>query len=154
MRDAFGGIVNLVIIVVFLVIVSGYLAFNVNYTKAFRVKNKIISTLEEYEGTCASGSACDTKILNYMKAVGYSTSSPNLTGEKCIESSSVVWQCTGIGYCVCEVPVSDVNIDTKEKVYYKVVTQVNVEIPIINRIMPNLRVFSVGGDTKPIVISR
>ena len=43
MRDAFGGLLNMVIIVVFLVLVSGYLAFNVNYTKAFRVKNKIIT---------------------------------------------------------------------------------------------------------------
>ena len=50
MRDAFGGLVNIVIIVVFLVLVSGLLAFNVNYTKAYRVKNKIITTLEQYEG--------------------------------------------------------------------------------------------------------
>lgn len=34
MRDAFGGLMNMVIIIVFLVLVSGYLAFNVNYTKA------------------------------------------------------------------------------------------------------------------------
>ena len=32
MRDAYGGIINIVIVVVFLVIVSSYLAFNVNYT--------------------------------------------------------------------------------------------------------------------------
>ena len=49
MRDAFGGLMNMVIIVVFLVLVSGYLAFNVNYTKAFRVKNKIITKIEQYE---------------------------------------------------------------------------------------------------------
>ena len=42
MRDAIGGSVNLVIIVVFMLLVSGYLAFNINYTKAFKVKNKII----------------------------------------------------------------------------------------------------------------
>lgn len=46
MRDAIGGVVNIQIILVFIVIVSGYLAFSVNYTKAFRVKNKIITTLE------------------------------------------------------------------------------------------------------------
>ena len=34
MRDALGGVVNLAMIVVFLVLVCGYLAFNVNYTKA------------------------------------------------------------------------------------------------------------------------
>ena len=45
MRDAIGGVVNITIIVTFLVIVSGYLAFNVNYTKAFRVKNKIITNV-------------------------------------------------------------------------------------------------------------
>ena len=45
MRDALGGVVNLAMIVVFLVLVCGYLAFNVNYTKAFRVKNYIITSL-------------------------------------------------------------------------------------------------------------
>ena len=45
MRDALGGSVTIVIIVVFIVIVLGYLAFNVNYTKAFRMKDKIISVL-------------------------------------------------------------------------------------------------------------
>ena len=54
MRDAFGGLMNMVIIIVFLVLVSGYLAFNVNYTKAFRVKNKIITTIEQYEGNCGN----------------------------------------------------------------------------------------------------
>ena len=58
MRDAFGGIVNISMIVVFLVIVSGYLAFNVSYTKAFRVKNKIITTIEQYEGLCDEDSDC------------------------------------------------------------------------------------------------
>ena len=52
MRDAFGGVANLAIIIVFLTLVSGYLALNVNYTKAFRVKNKIISTFEQFEGNC------------------------------------------------------------------------------------------------------
>ena len=47
MRDAFGGVANLVIIVVFLVLVSGYLAFNVNYTKAFRVKIKLNPLIEQ-----------------------------------------------------------------------------------------------------------
>ena len=49
MRDAIGGVVNVAFIAVFLVIVSGYLAFSVSYNKAFKVKNKIISILEQYE---------------------------------------------------------------------------------------------------------
>ena len=70
MRDAFGGIVNLSMIVVFLVLVCGYLAFNVNYTKAFRVKNYIITTIEQYEGNCDNtSSACAQKIDDYIKQV-------------------------------------------------------------------------------------
>ena len=72
MRDAFGGLMNMVIIIVFLVLVSGYLAFNVNYTKAFRVKNKIITTIEQYEGNCGNeNSACNQEIISYMKELGY-----------------------------------------------------------------------------------
>ena len=70
MRDAFGGVANLVIIVVFLVLVSGYLAFNVNYTKAFRVKNKIISTYEQYNGNCSNNSSpCMAQIMKYMNSI-------------------------------------------------------------------------------------
>ena len=41
MRDGLGSAVMIAIIVVFIAIVSGYLAFNVNYMKAFNMKNKI-----------------------------------------------------------------------------------------------------------------
>ena len=47
MRDALGGTVTLVIIVVFIVIALGYMAFNVNYTKAFRMKDKIITLYDD-----------------------------------------------------------------------------------------------------------
>ena len=50
MRDAFGGIVNIVLVAIFLVIVSGILGLVVNYTKAFRMKNTVISAIEQYEG--------------------------------------------------------------------------------------------------------
>ena len=50
MRDAFGGAVNIYIIVVFIVFALGYMAFNVNYTKAFRMKDKIVALYEKYNG--------------------------------------------------------------------------------------------------------
>lgn len=152
MRDAFGGVVNLVIIVVFLVLVSGYLAFNVNYTKAFRVKNKIISTFEQYEGNCQSSTTevntCNGEIVAYMKRIGYSAPDFNLTGEpdnydKC-----------HYGYCYkkIEVPKDSDSVDTETKVYYKIATQINIDIPIINKILPGLKIFQVTGDTMPITV--
>lgn len=144
MRDAFGGVTNLVIIVVFLALVSGYLAFNVNYTKAFRVKNKIISTFEQYEGQCNASqrgpNTCNGEIIEYMKSIGYSANSFNITDYTCHD-----------GYCYRKIIVTDPDSDEGEKAYFKVVTQINIDIPIINKILPGLKIFRVSGDTKSMI---
>jgi hypothetical protein len=161
MRDAFGGVANLAIIIVFLTLVSGYLALNVNYTKAFRVKNKIISTIEEYEGNCKieATNPCHLKIQDYMNSLGYNApylDIKNGTGKNVDESENQnEWDCgNGAGYCIKEVPINDISVgnaeDTKKRSYFKVVTQINIDIPIVNRILP--KIFEVRGDTKPIVI--
>ena len=55
MKEAFSGIYSIAFIVVFLVIVIGILGLVVSYTKAFKMKNIIISTIEKYEGACCGG---------------------------------------------------------------------------------------------------
>ncbi len=145
MRDAFGGVVNLAMIVVFLVLVTGYLAFNVNYTKAFRVKNYIITKFEQYEGNCEPNNpsnVCNQQIQAYMKQVGYHQSSvSNLDGyDSCSD-----------GYCYKEYVVDSSTGATDEhrtQVYYRIATQIIIDIPIVNKIMPNLKIFQVAGDTK------
>ncbi len=141
MRDAFGGVVNLTMIVVFLVLVCGYLAFNVNYTKAFRVKNYIITSLEQYEGNCTSGTACSDKIQSYIKQVGYSAPDFKLDDYVC-----------NYGYCYKEFKTSEESTgsvaESTKQVYYRVVTQINIDIPIVNRIMPGLKIFQISGNTK------
>ena len=144
MRDAFGGLVNIVIIVVFLVLVSGLLAFNVNYTKAYRVKNKIITTLEQSEGVCSEDSACDNAIVDYMRTLGYSANNFNLDGFDCKH-----------GYCIKEISTASetgaVDEGNGNKVYFQVYTQINIDIPILNKILPGLRIFQVGGTTQIII---
>lgn len=149
MRDAFGGLVNIVIIVVFIVLVSGLLAFNVNYTKAFKVKNKIITTLEQYEGNCKADSACDLAIRNYMTQVGYSANDFTLDNYECHN-----------GYCIKQVFVDGNSTDKDPTIvdegstrfYYQVYTQINIDIPILNKILPGLRIFQVGGTTQIITV--
>lgn len=139
MRDAFGGIVNIAMIVLFITIVSGYLAFNVNYTKAFRVKNKIITTLEQYEGKCEAGSSCDTQIINYMRSLGYNPVDFTINDFTCRN-----------GYCIRRVEAASNtgSLDSSEKFYFEVTTLINIDIPIINKILPELKIFQVSGNTK------
>lgn len=148
MRDAFGGIVNIAMIVVFLVLVSGYLAFNVNYTKAFRVKNFIITSLEQYEGNCDQGTACANKISNYIKSIGYNAPDTRESDYTCVSE----------GYCFKKIAVSDevsgAYSESNDKVYFRVITRINIDIPIINKIMPSMKIFQVSGNTKLITPSK
>lgn len=140
MRDAFGGIVNITFIVVFMVIVNGYLAFAANYNKAFRVKNKIISLIEQNEGWDASDTALKSKIQTEMKQVGYAVTDLNLGDDY---NCDVQW-----GYCVKEFDRN--NSNEINKITYEVVTAVNIDIPILRNFLPRLSVFQVSGTTKAI----
>ena len=42
MREAFGGYAAIGIVSLFIIVVSGFLAFTTNYNKAFKMKNRII----------------------------------------------------------------------------------------------------------------
>lgn len=145
MRDAFSGIINIGMIVVFLVIVSGYLAYNVTYTKAFRVKNKIIDYIERYhkcEPGQGSTDACDAGVSSYMQQIGYSRDT-----QIGVQGASPAYTCEN-GYCVRCIEADTGGLDTKKQCYYDVVTAVNVDIPIINSIMPNMKIFQVSGSTQ------
>lgn len=156
MRDAYGGIVNLAILVVFLVLVNGYLAFNVNYTKAFRVKNKIITTLENYSTTsgtgCDQSGTCQNIISDYEKKIGYSvTTITDNSGNKntvCPPSLGFCYTKIFVGSSAdgsTEEETTTNVIDDNRKYYYKVITAVNINIPLINKILPSI--FTVSGNT-------
>ena len=70
MRDAIGGVFTLQIILVFVLLINGYMAYSVNYTRAFRVKNEIINIVEQKEGFTEGGTAAD-EISALVKTAGY-----------------------------------------------------------------------------------
>ena len=163
MRDAFGGLVNIAIIVVFMTIVSGYLAFNVSYTKAFKVKNKIISVYEEYDGCDGTfKTKCEKEILDYIRAMGYNSVDPTIRDSMINKEVDVNGYVTErkdcqYGYCVIELKGKKITSNSSEanlnKQYrsFRVVTVVYLDIPIINNIMSGLSIFQITGDTKKMV---
>lgn len=162
MRDSSGGVVVLAIIVVFITFVSAYMAFNVNYTKAFRMKNKIIDTIEKYDGKCGAKSSCRNEITKYSKDIGYNPynikSCPKIDGSKRVSGVEIVDK----KYCMYEFKVvSDGNAycikknaggtciqtDTGNRYYYRIMTVIDIKIPVIQNIL-GLNLMSVTGDTK------
>ena len=121
MQDAYGGILNLVIIVMFLLIVMGTLGLVVSYTKAFKMKNIVISNFERYE---------DANCIAY--APGKSINCHDLTKSD-----------TGL-FCYGMEPSAN-----GDGVVYTVITQVDITFPIIDKIA-GFRIFQVSGKTRVI----
>lgn len=146
MRDAIGGIVNIQFIAIFIVLVSSYLAFSVNYTKAFRAKNKIIDVYEAYEGKLDNTGAQD-KINSYLKQIGYNpaveyvTQGQSQCGEGCT--------CTNL-YCYKRVAADNTN-SVLSKEYIEVRTYVSIDFPIIKQVLAHIPFFTVKGSSKTVV---
>lgn len=141
MKDAFGGILNLTFITIFLLLVSGILGLTVSYTKAFRVKNLVISSIENFEGTNCFGSDgkdsdCQNRIREGAKKLGYAPTTLN-----CPRGS------TKIDNLFCY----SVKSQSNKKVIYSITTQVDINIPLVSNIL-GLSIFQVHGDTTPIIM--
>lgn len=74
MKESIGGAWLFQIAIVFILLFAGYLAFSINYSRAFNVKNKIIAIIEEQEGMTIAKDGKDgaVEIINkYLARVGH-----------------------------------------------------------------------------------
>ena len=143
MKASIGGLVNLFLILVFIVIIMSFLLFNVSYAKAFRVKNKIITTYEQYEGNCDdTNSNCYKEIKRFEEKYGYHVTYnlKETDGTKCFQE---------LGYCRTQKTAQKGN-DTRY-VKYVIYTEVYVKFPLIQDTL-GVGTFSVSGETNNILI--
>ena len=154
MKDAIGGTFAITAIIIALIIIMCLMAFAVNYSKAFRVKDEIRSIIEKNDGLTESAEEQINEMarkyqyfLNediYRKAcekLGYDT----YTGGS-NSSGSGVFFCIKCNYAN--------NIEKAEKdsmykgAYYSIVTFVNIDVPLINNVIPFAADFlKVSGET-------
>ena len=160
MRDAIGGVFVIEFIIVFLLIVNSYLAFSVNYTKAFRVKNRVISIIENYEGLTDGELGSKRAIEKMMIENHYSINSAytdrceTLDGAKTyIKSPNNVG-----GFCFYITATSESGQGLASETYkgtvYSVAVFVNIDLPVLNKLFPYFsNVFAIKGETKTIYSS-
>ncbi len=148
MRDALGSLFSLQIILAFVILINGYLAYSVNYTRAFRVKNGIINIIEQYEGHTE---AAKDKIATYVNDMKYHVPAKmmnvgSLNDYTCVQTK---------GYCVKATAIAgtDVTSDEYRGTYYSVVTFVNIDIPVLNKFIQLGDFLQVKGETKAIYSS-
>lgn len=138
MRDAFGGAFSIKLMMVFLVLYVSFICVALNYSRAFRVKNRIINIIEQNEGfdfsNNDSGSEQD-QIDKYLATTGYYINSDIRTylADNSVSSCDPLY---GRGYCVY-------NISTNPT-YYGVETYIVFSLPILNVKFP----IKISGETR------
>lgn len=150
MREALGNYYSLVIVFMAFIIISGFIAFNTNYNKAFKMKNRIITILEKYDNNPSNEEAKE-EIRKYAKSIGYNASTEYTSGctsaDYTIDSNNTGW-C----YKVNTSSSDKTNGSVKEYVstYVDVRTFVSIDIPIFNVLFSHINFFAVNGSTKKI----
>ena len=149
MRDAIGGTFSLTAIVIFLIIVNCFLAFSVNYTKAFRAKNEIRSIIEKNEGLgCNALHQIEEFLAKNKYRINEETS--GWCGRHGYKIASDSNNTPLFCYKVEKVDItgSSNSNNTYKGAYYTVATFVNIDIPIFNKIFSTIgNVFMVRGET-------
>lgn len=160
MREAIGGTWLFQIVIVFVLLFSGFMCLTINQSKAFNVKDRIIQTIQSYDGidlnsqcTGSGGALCE--IASYLIDSAYRT-----TGDcrKESEKDGVTYygftkegktSNNNAAFCVAKVVSETSNSYSAELPsvsYYRVVVFYQLDLPIFH----DLFNFKIKGDTRTI----
>lgn len=135
MKDAFGAAYYIKFALVFIAIFASMLAIALNYAKAFRIKNTIVSYIEANEGL---DNNLKVKIDNYVANMRYYVNNVNPGSQTTsVYEDGYVYldgECEQRGYCIYHYSTETSYGNTYEYRgdYYKVVTYIQVEFPFFN----------------------
>ncbi len=145
MRDAIGQVYIIQIILIFVVLINGYMAYSVNYARAFRVKNQIVNIIEQYEGPYNEEGI--EKINEYIDRMAYAVSNEQMISFQNSNSDAVCPGYNGWCYIAHDVSISDGDED-RNGTYYSIVTFVNIDIPVVNNIIGLGTFLQIVGETR------
>jgi hypothetical protein len=146
MREAIGSSFVLNFVITFIAIFILFFVGSLTYTKAFKVKNKIIDTIESYQGEIASSNSSTLKsdfvsdVDNKLSEIGYRLSNKSecesngrfSNGTELIKQGTSTYR-----YCIYQFTTDKGN-------YYGVTAYMYFEVPIIGVKLE----FPVYGETK------
>lgn len=152
MREAIGGTWLTQLVILFMLIFVAFLALSLNYTKAFKVKNELLSIIEKREGLTTGSDGSIEIINNYLKSNNYMVTKSCEEGSYGVSDLNrgtaelVTNNAKKYYYCVRKIKAPSSN--NKGKVYYKVNIFFYFNLPVLGDIFK----FDVSGATGDVII--
>lgn len=152
MKDAVGGSLLLNIVVIFVSIVILFFAGIMAYSKAYKIKNRIIEVVEKYEtydnyiyNGSQSRKSVQELLEEDLRKSGYIVATPQQVESKCGTSTGNL-NTSEYLYCVylksCD--ETDRYGNCVGQRHYEVVTYIHFDFPVIGKLLT----FEVHGETK------
>ena len=141
MREAVGSafIVNLILI--FIGVISALLIGSISYSKAYKIKDRIIYTIEKYDGW---SDATKNEIDKQINAIGYKLNDGN--SSKCPSILSRKYGNYAVEFVGNVETVYENDYESAPGKYYTVITFMTFDIPLIGGLLQ----FPVSGETSVI----
>lgn len=156
MKESIGNALLFYIIITFVIVLIAFFVGSLSYSKAFKVKNRIIETIEKEEGftTDAKGEIDDwLKGGDEGKAgIGYrvNTNGGNANSSNCgaVDGGTLLNAASNYQYCVYELTSCNKNADKSRcGTYYRVTTYMFFDVPVIGDLIK----IPVSGETKTFI---
>ncbi len=175
MREAIGGSFLFQIVIFFVLLFAGFMCLTINQSKAFNVKDKIIQTIQSYNGIEMATSCVNSndnteicEIANYLNESAYRVTGECPTDEYINDEKVTYHGFSRNGksddknpaFCIAKIE-SDKNIQNRicgnggncvmnelpNVLYYRVIVFYQLDLPIFHNIFN----FKIKGDTKTMV---
>ncbi len=145
------GILSLTnIVILFILVFTGYLCITLNQTKAYNVKNQVISIIQKNGGI---NSQAVTEIQDYMSEVGYRSSGKCDNEDISSITDFAITQKEGLQtngqkgmICIARHDINESSGQFPRAAYYDIKVFFSVDMPIINTIFN----FNLKGSTRMI----
>lgn len=135
MRDAFGGVFMIRLLLVFIVIYVAFSAISLNYAKAYRIKNSVISAIEESEITTLDDIDKNEEFLTKLDVIVASTNYAKECNSKLYDGKGYYRDGQSIlSYCHSGIVIENAK-STKKEVNYTVYTFAGWELQTLNMVL-------------------
>ena len=152
MKESVGGFSLFNIVIVFVILFTGYISLSINYSKAYNVKNEIVNIIRNQGGVCTSDIPSNInncynfteQITDYFKEANYR--STGICKDDWIgysrDGRNLGINAKNAAFCVNAIKANS-NSELPNALYYQIKVFYQLDLPIIN----NFYEFSIVGET-------
>ena len=137
MRESIGSTWILQLVIVFMLIFVAFLALSINYTKAYKIKNELLSIIEKYEGLNSKDNGSISIINNYLRYNSYGTMGTcdaESFGATSLDSNSLVPTSDNTKYYYCIKKINTSNMTFPDRASYEIETFFKFNLPLLGDI--------------------